>query len=46
MCNRLHKLESQNSTLSEVGVSRHMAYKYITIAEKNVESIQQIGVTS
>lgn len=31
---------------NEVGVSRFMAYKYISIAElKNVESIQQIGVT-
>ena len=42
----LRKSELQSSTLSEVGVSRHMAYKYITIAGKNVESIQQIGVTS
>lgn len=31
---------------SEVGVSRFMAYKYVSVAEiKNVESIQQIGVT-
>ncbi len=31
---------------NEVGISRFMAYKYISIAElKNVESIQQIGVT-
>lgn len=31
---------------SEVGISRFMAYKYVSVAEiKNVESIQQIGVT-
>lgn len=30
----------------EVGLSRFMAYKYVSVAEmKNVESIQQIGVT-
>ncbi len=30
----------------EIGMSRHMAYKYIAVAEmKNVESIQQIGIT-
>ena len=31
---------------NEVGISRFMAYKYVSVAEiKNVESIQQIGVT-
>lgn len=31
---------------TEIGISRHMAYKYIAVTEmKNVESIQQIGVT-
>lgn len=31
---------------NEVGISRFMAYKYVSVAEiKNVESIQQIGIT-
>lgn len=31
---------------NEVGISRFMAYKYVSVTEiKNVESIQQIGVT-
>jgi hypothetical protein len=31
---------------NEVGISRFMAYKYIAVADmKNVESIQQIGIT-
>lgn len=36
----------EDYTENEVGISRFMAYKYTAIAEmKNVESIQQIGVT-